>query len=79
MKEFIPLNGYIEIEPIKREEIISSQSQRFEEMGKVIAAPQDPDLVDEVVFFLAHDCWETPEYEGKKHYVVKAELLLGKI
>jgi hypothetical protein len=81
--KFIPFSDCVEIEPIVSDNPILSDEKKFVEGGKVIALGEDiwQLKVGDIVFFRPHGAFETPEYEGKKHYVVKVheEFILGKI
>jgi hypothetical protein len=83
---FIPTDGYLEVEPISQSELASDQKE-FISCAKVISPTHWPtgDTMSsikegDIIFFRPHGMFETPEYEGKKHYVVRVseEFILGK-
>ena len=78
---FKPFPGKIEIEPMDNQGLILAH-EKYEEMGKVIQVGEGVDWVSEgdIVFFLAYGVEQTPDYQGKIHYVVPAneKFLIGK-
>lgn len=81
---FISFNNYVEVEPISQSEL-ASDNKEFISCAKVISLGRFVDEVyeikiGEIIFFRPHGMFETPEYEGKKHYVVRVseEFILGK-
>lgn len=84
--KFTPYWGYVEVEPISTKSIIATEEKTFVEAAKVLSISQvtaDISKINpgDIIFFRPHGFFETPEYEGKKHYVVRVdpEFVLGKI
>lgn len=79
---FIPYPGTCEVEPISSESLIASDTKTFVEAAKVIQTNECGfDLkTGDIVYFRPHGFFETPEIDGKKHYVLKVheEFILGK-
>lgn len=80
---FIPYYDKIEVRPIRAETYIETADKNFEEMGEVIAVGEYVEFVKpgDILIFVSHGCWETPEIDGAKHYVVtnSPEYVLGKV
>lgn len=60
----IPLNGHVQIEPLKHEEFIASSKQTYEEIGIVVALPPLPNgaiplTIGDKVYF---DSWLAAKY-----------------
>ena len=84
--KFTPFSGYVEVEPIQSDSsLLANEEKKFIEAATVIS-----DFVSEfndksnlkigdIIFFRPHGFFETPEYEGKKHYVVRVheDFILG--
>lgn len=86
MNKFIPYSGFVEVEPISSEQLLFSDVKTFIEGAKVIGTcAVSGDYLGigtgDIIFFRPHGFFETPEYEGKKHYVVRLdpEFILGVI
>lgn len=79
---FIPHPGKVEIETIERDSVILSDTSKYEEMGRVLSVGEGVTWLKagDVVFFLAYGVEQTPEYDGKVHYVVPAteKFIIGK-
>lgn len=78
---FTPYPGKIEIEPITPDTVLLLQ-EAYEEMGRVIQVGEGVTWIEpgDVVFFLAYGVEQTPDYQGKIHYVVPAtdKFIIGK-
>lgn len=79
--KFIPFYDKIEIRPLDSSGVIQS-SDRFEEVGEVIAVGRDVKDFREgdIVCFVSHGCWKTPkDSDGVTHYVVpvNSQFILG--
>lgn len=82
---FKPFPGKIEIEPIDNQGLILAH-EKYEEVGKVIQVSKkhwwsrSEFKPGDIVFFLAYGVEQTPEYEGKVHYVVPCndKFVIGK-
>lgn len=70
-----PLNNYIQIEPEAHEDFIASMNATYDEIGRVIAVPDDgcPLPVGARVFFDSWMASKFPVGEGKYYWYVPYE------
>jgi hypothetical protein len=80
---FSPFSNYVEVEPISLDTGLSSDDKKFVEAAKVLSVAGgviNPRIkTGDIIFFRPHGFFETPEFEGKKHYVVRMheDFILG--
>jgi|GEM_PF-2746263 len=73
-KKFIEAAKVINVSPTyPKDVIVDTETRRIVEKSFL--------SIGDIIFFRPHGFFETPEYEGKKHYVVRVseEFILGKI
>ncbi len=80
---FTPFFGKVEIEPMQTgEKFIMSDKEEFPEMGRVVQCGPDVTWVKpgDVIFFIAYGMEQTPDFEGRTHYVVGMDqrFIIGK-
>jgi hypothetical protein len=80
---FTPYAGKVEIEPMQTgEKFIMSDREEFPELGRVIQVGEGVGFVKpgDVIFFIAYGMEQTPDFEGKTHYVVSMDsrFVIGK-
>jgi len=79
---FRPYYDKIQIEPIKVDAMLVSDTNQFQEMGKVIAVGEMVEFVKkgDIVYFSSWGASKTPEIDGKQYFVVadSSDFILGK-
>ena len=81
MKKLIPVNKHLLIEPVKHEAFISSQNETYQEIGKVLALPNEWDIFESTAVdigdYVYFDSWLASKFpsetDGEHYWLVKWE------
>lgn len=75
---FHPINGHVEVKPLKHESFISSQRESYEEIGEIVSMCNGLDTlysfkVGDLVYFDSWLCAKYPKGDEEFHWLVKSE------
>lgn len=84
IKQIIPLNGHIYVEPVEKKQLLVADTGRLENFGKVIAVSNsmmEQDYGVKVGDYVAFEMWDIKDLStnDKKYYLIKAEEVICKL
>ena len=89
IKQIIPLNGHIYVEPVERKQLLVADTGRLENFGKVIAIsePKEFDINGQPICdvkvgdYVAFEMWDIKDLStnDKKYFLIKAEEVICKL